>query len=126
MTRTNTQTMTDQPERAVSEPCEDCGNEADVNADRIVARYPALDGAETVRCNDCYADLLAVETSLSEQEAAFAAGYLAGMSYADAGELAGISTAHAGTLGSRIREKREKAFTQLEQSEKTIDVLEHW
>jgi DNA-directed RNA polymerase specialized sigma24 family protein len=110
----------------VSEPCEECNREADESAGIVVARYPLPDGDFGIRCNECFAEILAEETLLSQQEAEFAAAYLAGLSYYDAGELVGIPKQNTGTIGNHVREKREKAFEQMEQAANTIEVLQHW
>lgn len=108
--------------------CTDCGQAYDPPR-TVVLNFPdpiVDDPNESpVRCVDCWAELIASETLLTEIQAKVYALELAGYSQKEIGDLLGRSTGTISTYAHRVGKKREKAHAQIGVAERTIDVLQH-
>lgn len=116
--------------------CRECGARADVVAGIVVAPFPdpapqqaenAESGRETaarLRCHECYASLLSAETTLSETQAAALALVSLGFSHSDIADVVGRAAGTISSQLSRAKKKREKAQEEIEERQRTIEIVD--
>lgn len=103
--------------------CDRCGREHDEKALDVRPRHLPSEGQE-ILCHECWASAVADVSTLTERQAELATLLsIDEYSHGDIAEIVGMGRGNVSTYKSRLREKAEKARAEMEQNERTLEVI---